>query len=303
MLGIRAVVAGVVLVGLLTSTGAAQDDPDGEWRAQEAAESDVEWESPPESEAPTLEEEQAGFAEAEERSKTDPYEDPSKAHYFLGLFYRHTWTPAFVLKLFLDEVSTANNPGTGLEFTYRKDNLDITGTFFWQRYNTYGPFLASGDPPEDTEMIDSSLSMMAVGANFLWSTPFNDVVALQYGLDVAIGMVLGDLRRTEAYRTSDGGDHPRSVDGWAPCNGPGDPVGGGFCDPTSVDDGEDGGHYDVEARRWTDGGSVPNVWFRFAIPHIALRIKPIAQLVMRVDAGFDLFSGFFVGTAIGAGLN
>jgi hypothetical protein len=48
---------------------------------------------------------------------------------------------------------------------------------------------------------------------------------------------------------------------------------------------------------------VPNLWFRAALPHLALRFKPIRQMVIRVDGGFDVFSGFFVGGSVGVGLN
>ena len=46
---------------------------------------------------------------------------------------------------------------------------------------------------------------------------------------------------------------------------------------------------------------MPNLYFRFAVPHLALRIKPIHQLLIRVDLGFDLFSGFFTGAGISYG--
>jgi hypothetical protein len=234
----------------------------------------------------------------EEQSKAemdDPFAEKKDGKWYLGLFYRHTFTPGFMLGLFLDQYEAANNPGTGFEFTYSKSNLDITGTLFWQRYATYGAYKASGDPPIDTEMIDSNLSMAAVGVNFLWTTEFNDKVALQYGIDLAVGIVMGSMRRTEAYETDDA-----TVDGykngWAPCTGPGNP------DPTMCQPVANGGHYGDKAQRWTNGGSVPNVWFRAALPHIALRFTPTEALRIRLDGGFDLFSGFFVGAAASFGL-
>ena len=72
--------------------------------------------------------------------------------------------------------------------------------------------------------------------------------------------------------------------------------------PITNQDGEEGAHYGVQARQWFDGGSVPNLWFRLA-PQISLRFKPIHQIVIRADVGFDLFSGIFVGGALQFGLN
>ena len=244
-----------------------------------------------------LTEEQLGVEAAHD--STDPYEDPHRTYMFLGSFYRHTWLPQFMLNLFTDEAVGTDNPSVGLEFIYRKDGMDIITSLYWMRSHAYGPFLGPGDEPSEVEIIDSSLSAIMVGATFLWSTAFNDIVAFQYGIGLGIGGVYGDLVRTEAYPDDDN-SMDGSAGGFAPCAGPSDPNGGAFCDPTSVRDGESGGHYGIKAHRWHQGGSVPFMWFR-AAPQIALRVKPIRQLMFRVDAGFDLFSGFFVGGSVDVG--
>jgi hypothetical protein len=231
--------------------------------------------------------------------------DEPESRWFIGAFYRHTWTPAFLLKPFLQEVTSTNNHGAGVEATYSRSHLDITINGFWQGYRTYGPFLADGDPEQDTEMIDSSLSQAAIGVNFMWNAEISSKFKFLYGLDFGVGYVLGELRRTEAYRTSDP-SAPGYKAGWAPCAAPGDPgvttdEGVPYCDGPSVPDGEDGGHYNVRGRSWLNGGSVPNAWFRFA-PHLALQYSPNPGVRIRVDGGFDLFSGFFAGGAIAFGL-
>jgi hypothetical protein len=289
MLDSKSLWVGLLLAGLTTAPAVAQDTG-----GEPLPEPDMAWDDEPASASPALDEEQA------ELELEDPLAEPKDGKWYLGLFYRHTFTPNFILGLFLDEHTKANNPGTGFEATYSRDNLDISITAFWQRYNAYGPFRGSGDPLIDTEMIDSNLSMGAVGVNFLWTTAFNDKIALQYGLDLAIGMIFGSMTRTEAYQTTDS-----SIDGqkggWAPCQEVGNPD-PTFCNGPSVRDGEQGGHYGIKARRWTDGGSVPNVWFRAALPHLALRFTPTEALRIRIDGGFDLFSGFFLGAAVAVGL-
>jgi hypothetical protein len=243
-----------------------------------------------------------------EPSTLDPHEEPDEDYYFLGAFYRHTWTLDSVIEVFVDEAPKANNPGAGLEFTYRRGGFDIITRLYWQNAAVQGPFRADGDPQTDTEIIDSSLQTVMASVTFLWGTAFNDIVSLQYGMGLGVGVTLGDLNRTEAYPTSDG---------WAKCDRAGDPEDpGSFCGPVNEAedfreatatkpksnlDGADGEHYDINARRWTDGGSVPNFWFR-AAPQLALRIKPIRQLMIRIDGGYDLFSGFFLGGTIAYGL-
>lgn len=236
-----------------------------------------------------LAEERLGVEQA--RSGTDPYEDPTAPYYFLGVAYWHTFTPTFILNLFTDESTKTNNPGIGLQFTYRKDAFDIVASVYYQTYAVNGPFRGAGDEDTETEFIDSDLKMVAASVSFLWSTDFTDWFAIQYGIGLGVGGVFGDMIRTEAYPVGNG---------WERCVGPSNPP-NAYCDPTSVEDGEEGGHFGARARRWTQGGSVPNVWFRASLPHLALRFKPIKQLMIRVDGGFDLFSGFFVGGSLNFG--
>ena len=221
------------------------------------------------------------------RASTDPFEEEHTPYYFLGAFYRHNWTPNFMQSLFLDESTAANNPALGLEFTYRKDSFEIITSIWYQRYATEGPYRGKGDTITETEFIDANLSTVFVGAAFLWSTMFTDWIGLEYGLDIGVGGVVGgELKRDEAFQSSGAG----SVDGWAACPGPvaGD---GGYCEP--------GGNYGIE-ESWFKGGSRPALWARLA-PHLAVRIKPIHQVVFRIDTGFDVFSGFFLGAAAAFG--
>lgn len=280
---------------VLPSTVAAQDAatmaaPPPEEPASQPPPAEVADESLEEEQV--LTEERVGVEQA--RESTDPYEDPEQGYFFLGAFYRHLFVPSFLQNLFLEESPSVSNPSGGIELTYRKDNFDIVGSLWWASYAAHGPYRASGDPETDVEIIKSELSAIFLSGTFLWSTPFSDVVALEYGLGIGVGLVLGDLERTEAYPD----DGPGNFDGFSACQGPGNPdatITGDplYCDATSVRDGERGGHYRVIARKWTDGGDVPNVVPWLAIPHIALRIKPIHQLMFRIEGGFGL--GFFLG--------
>ena len=222
----------------------------------------------------------------EERSSTDPFEEPSETYMFLGAFYRHTWTPGFMLNLFTDENTPANNSAFGLQFTYRKDNFDIVTSVYYQGYAVDGPFLGRGDADTETEIINSELFGIMASVDLMWGTQFNDVIGIQYGLGIGLGALLGDLRRTEAYpdASADGG--------YGACtSSPGENA--MYCDDVDGD-GDLTGVGGI-ASKWFDGGSVPNLYFRLAVPNLAIRIKPIKQLLIRIDGGFDIFSGFFTG--------
>lgn len=234
-----------------------------------------------------LVEERLGVEQA--RSGTDPYEDPTAAYYFLGLAYWHSFNLEPLIGLFTDAQTGTNNPAMGLQFTYRKDSFDIVTSLYYQTFAVEGPFRGAGDEVYETEFINSDLKMIAVSADFLWGSDITDWFAVQYGIGVGIGVTFGDLVRTEAYESTG----PGSVGGFAACDGPGSPA-TPFCEL-------DGGHYRHTEPRWTGGGSVPNVWFRLA-PQLALRFKPIKQLMIRVFGGFDFGSvGPFVGGSMAFG--
>ncbi|MEM1417682.1 MAG: hypothetical protein AAGH15_22480 [Myxococcota bacterium] len=272
-----------------------------------------------------LTDEQALFEEetggGEMRSRVDPYEDPDETYVFLGAFYRATWTPNGLLRVFADDAPRSiYNPAVGVELIIRKKGFDIIPSLFLQGYRTQGPYRGRGDELTDQEIIISDLNAFMGGLAFLWSVEFNKYVSFQYGFDLGFGVTYGDLNRTEAYPTDlapDAIESETSYDGWSPCPGPtpSDPRRVAYCGPVdesegreiirdpitgealSNADGSEGEHYGINVRRWSDGGGLPNVWFRLALPHLAIRFKPIKQVMVRVDAGFDLFSGPFVGVA------
>ncbi len=235
------------------------------------------------------------------RDTTDPFEDPHEGYYFLGAFYRHTFVPKFILDLFLDDTSASDNFSTGLEFTYRKDNFDIIAMLGFARWYDDGPFRANGDPRLDQEWIEARMWSVDAAVTFLWSTPFNDIFALEYGVGIGVRIVINDLTRTEAYESSPGaGD-------WRPCDAahPGSPP-NAYCaiETPTHNIGEscngDGSHFGCTEYKWSDGGDVPNIVPWLALPHLALRIKPIHQLMMRVEGGFGGYN-FYVGGSLAYG--
>jgi hypothetical protein len=243
-----------------------------------------------------LEDEQTLHTEKEGVEKkvdsSDPYEDPDESYFFLGAMGGVIVLPSFLMNLFLDESPTIVNGAVGAEFTYRSDGFSIVVDLFYAGYHGTGGFRLPGEPKTDTEYVESSLSALMGTVSFLWSTQFSKYVALEYGVGIGAGVLLGDIRRSEAY--PDGDD-------WKKCSGPDSGQGGdaGYCDGPPVADDERGAHYNVVAAKWSDGGDVPNIWPWLAIPTIGLRIKPIRQLQMRVNASAGI--GFYLGASAAYG--
>lgn len=250
-----------------------------------------------------LVEEQVGVEER--RSSIDPYEEKGESYFFLGGFYRHTFQPDWMLNWFFQESTATDNGGGGLEFTWRKNSFSVITQVWYQRAATDGPYRANGDPIDEIEFIDADLHAVFASATFLWATDFNDIVALEYGVGVGIGGVFGDLRRTEGYPVNGLGDEDPSRPGqfafngnfggpYAPCDGVDSPLisddNQQFCDDTSVEDNDRGGHFGVLS------DDVPPVWPWVSLPHLGLRIKPIHQLVIRIEGGFSTLGPFLGGS-------
>ncbi len=236
------------------------------------------------------------------RSSTDPGEDENVDYFFLGGFYRHVIIPGFIQQLFVDGGVDGSNPGVGLSFNWRKNNFNIVANVWWNNAEASGYFRAIGDPREDTEHIHIHMGVVFVNAEFLWSFPITDWLAFELGFDLGFGLIYGGLTRTEAYETPGEGN-------WQTCTGPGQD-GGRYCEAPPAPEpcwANSGGHYQCTEPSWTtsdpasgDSGQTPVILPWVALPHLAVRIKPIRQVQIRIDGGYGLYN-FFVGGSVSYG--
>jgi hypothetical protein len=220
----------------------------------------------------------------------DPRELPDTDYFFLGAMYRQVIIPGFIQQLFVNGGIDGINPGVGLTFNYRRNNFNVIANVWWNNAAADGYFRASGDPPSDMEYIKVDLFAVFIQAEFLWSFPVTDWFAIELGFDLGFGFVGGDLRRTEATESSPGaGD-------WSACSGPGAGI---YCEAPAAPDpcyNNPGGHYNCREPNWfTEGGDTPFIMPWIALPHLAVRFKPIHQLQIRLDGGYGLYNFFFGG--------
>lgn len=307
---------------LLVASGARADDKAGDkddFSLDEAAEGSEKKEAepapPPPAEEPELlsdeqaiEEEQA--PDERFRKSTDPWEDPKKSYFFGGAAWRFVRLPAWTLEWFLESAPAVGTAGSFFgEFGYRKDGFQVTASVGYLGWNFNGPFQLAGDPDEDTEWLDGDFKFLMGTATFTWSTAFTDWFALEYGIEVGLAGLFGELVRSEAYKDRDGE--------WGRCPG----YQGGpdlpnptteqqlFCERPQGKDGlplpdevrsnsasEDGAHYGVTASQ------LPPV-VPILGPRLSLRFKPIAQVVLRVDIPLPVAPfGFMGGLAASYGI-
>jgi hypothetical protein len=309
----RFLVSAVLTAALAVTTHTRAQEGD-EFSLDEAAEGGAEKAPPAESVKPApgpererllgdeqaLEEERA--PEERFRETTDPYEDPKQRYLFFGAGWRFSRVPSWMLGAYHAEAGPA--VGTPASFTaelaFRKNGFQVTPTVGFTKLNIKGPYQLKGDPLEDTEWLDAKFKFLNLTVALTWSTSFTDWFALEYGLEAGIGLLFGNMTRSEAFRANNGA--------WGKCPAWASQANSGilfnpdfprptreqrtFCDPpigpndeppprTNGAD-EKGAQYGVRAKRGLIHGGIPNV-IPILGPRLSLRFKPIHQVVLRID--------------------
>ncbi|MFI5297339.1 MAG: hypothetical protein ACHREM_04515 [Polyangiales bacterium] len=242
-----------------------------------------------------------GAGDTTARDSSDPYEDPDTTYYFLGARFRDTVMPNFLLSPFVAGGPTiVNVPSFGLEGSWRKGG---TETIIGLSYADYGmdpfPFKGKNESEFAWELVKSNLKMIQLTADLLWGTEFSKQFQFQYGLATGIAFVFGDLHRVQAQPTD--GQTAGDPNKYIPCTTPNSSA---YCDGSnnhypSGDPSNTDNWYTEQS--WFSGGKRPSFYAIFG-PEVALRYKPIHALVMRLDLGFNVFSGFFGGVAVNYGI-
>lgn len=229
--------------------------------------------------APPGENAQADVPAHQETRSTQPEMEPGRArrdpprNWYVGPWFRLLIVPSFVLDIFLDDSPTIVSPAFGLGATMRRKNVSFAFGLGYTTYHFEDPFLAKGDPVLDTEWVEGSLSLVHATGSILWPIKLSKAFTFEYGFGADLGIVLGELRRTEAYGLSRGR--------WAPCVGPGNPD-LNFCETGSVPYNESGGHYDVEEKR------IPPVAILPMLPHLALRWRPEKNWAVKLEGAYGI---------------
>jgi len=230
----------------------------------------------------------AAVADAEAASS--PVEQPGKTYYGVGLRYRGIIVPKFMMNIFGSGGATILANGVGPEFIIRKDDFEYQ---FSGMFTGYGmgqtPFKAKSDGPEAWEIVESKIKVFYLTADFNWTHNFKPQFGVNYGFGAGVGIVWGDLFRTQAYPGP--GANSNTGEGFLPCSGkltppveyrPGVP----YC-------GTDNDHYNGYTEpNWANGGSKPIIFPWLAV-QTGLRYKPHRNFIARLDLGFSTSGPFF----------
>ena len=234
-------------------------------------------------------------------------EEPDRPQWLLGAYYRHVWVPKFLVQPFLERAAGISNEGLGITVARRtRKGPTLQIGFGYTGYRFEGAFAAHDVPVEDTEYVTSTLGLLHLTGSVLWPIELSRAWALELGVGVDLGLVLGSVRRSEAYpqdgtfRACRGALNPNVT-------GPNQDIKGApmpYCEQAYDQNGKPtdtsgpsvaGAHYDVKESR------VPPVMLFPMLPHFALRFTPVPRLTLKLEAAFGI-AQFWLGATLQIGV-
>lgn len=226
----------------------------------------------------------------------DVTELPGKTYLFVGLRYRGTVVPQFMMNLFVDEGKTVWSNSIGAELDIRKDGFSLIPALQYTEYGTGDIIFKEKNTPDipgNYSLVNSSLKSFYATADLLWSAPLSKTLSFEYGAGFGLGVLFGDLETTWV-RYDPNGSLSAGGHNFSRCEFEGQDGPNSGCNKANHKNSDVAkvGHY-LEPS-WFNGGSKPNIFPHISFPQIGLRFKPLKQLVARLGMGFSL-TGFWFG--------
>ena len=230
---------------------------------------------------------------------TNTYEKPAETYYFLGLRYRGTIIPKFMMNIFVDEGTTVYSNTIGAELDIRRDDFSIIPSITYTTLN-FGDTLFRQKGTNAAQAfnytdVSSGLSALFISADILWSKRLAEHWDFEYGAGLGIGFIFGSLTNDWAYDTTQNGlpNGPlrgSNGDYYAPCPAGATYTGCNIGDHVNATTAKTGGYHEPN---WFNGGSVPVIFPQISLPELGIRYKPIKELETRLQIGFSLTGPFF----------
>jgi hypothetical protein len=248
---------------------------------------------------------------------TNPRELEDHDYFFVGGLFRTLFIPDWVQGLFVSyEGGTAVNFGGGAYFGWRRNGFNVVAEVWYGGFHHTGFYHGANASDDEFEHVNTQLGVVFGSFLFGWTIPITEWLGFDIGFGLGIGGMTGSLTRTEAYRV--GG----STGDLEPCDGPGMPSTGAYCNPDVELRGADGrvavmgGTYQNRPDLIPPGstytnttnpfyfgdGGVPPLFFWLDLPRLGFVIRPVRQLQIVINGGYNLY-GFNVGATIGYGFD
>ena len=127
---------------------------------------------------------------------------PEKAEMGVQIRLRRVHAPKGLIELFVDTAPAgAAHTGIGADFVRRKGNFELNVGFEWESLSIEdGVWIDKGDtiPADEADFLEfDGFGWVTFDAAFVWTTPVHEKVRIRYGAGVGIGIVLGEILRTD----------------------------------------------------------------------------------------------------------
>jgi hypothetical protein len=134
-------------------------------------------------------------------------DDPNRARLGVGIRLRNIRMPESLLELFIEDVPGGGSHfGIGLELMRRKGNFELAiGLEYDPLSATEGVWIDKGDeiPTDDPDYVEfDGFGWVSADISFIWQQVLHKTVALRYGAGLGLGVILGDVLRTDFTCTS-----------------------------------------------------------------------------------------------------
>ncbi len=232
----------------------------------------------------------------EEWDITNVAEEPGKTYLFVGLRYRGTIIPKFMINMFVDEGATVYSNSIGAELDIRKDGFSLIPALSYVEYGTDDILFKQKGKDENIvgnySVVNSGMKGIYATADLLWSTKISKTVEFEYGAGFGLGVIFGPLGNNWVQLDPNGPLHASTGRNYSRCTDVG-PVNSG-CNAKDHQNSDTNKVNGYTEPNWFDGGSKPVFFPHIAIPQLGLRFKPIKNFVARLHVGFSL-TGFWFG--------
>ena len=147
-----------------------------------------------------------GAAEPAASASADE-EDPNATHWGVGLRLRYTFIPTGMIELFVERAEGGfSHPGFGIEAIRKKGDLEIAfGLEYESLTGNPGYWIDKGEsiPADEPDYLEyDGFGWITLDASFIWHAKINDMVSARYGAGLGLGIIKGDVLRSDARCTS-----------------------------------------------------------------------------------------------------
>lgn len=195
-----------------------------------------------------------------------------EARWGVGLRLRYVTIPRFLLEQFWQEVkSSSTHAGFGLDAVRRRGDFELSFGFEYDNLSGEDGFwLEKGDdavtPGQTPDFVEfNNFAWLTLDASFVFHKQLTDIFALRYGGGFGLGLVLGDVRQTDAVCSGRDINEP------------------GVC------------MIDPNAQQVNDPADIPPV---FPVVNLLVggQLRPVDQILINFEVGIR--TAFYAGTGV-----